>query len=73
MSLGDTRRNRADANLRDQFDADPRRGIGVLEVEYQLGEVFDRIYIVMWWRTDESHAGRRMPDSRDDLVHLAAG
>ena len=73
MSLGDTRRDRADSNLGDQFDADSCRGIGVLEVEYQLGEIFDRVNIVMWWRTDESHARRRMPDRRDDLVHLAPG
>ena len=73
MSLGDARGNRADAHFRDQLDADPCGRIGVLQVEDELGEIFDRIDVVVRRRADQADAGSRVPHGRDHLVDLAAG
>ena len=38
----------------------------------QLGQVFDRIDVVVRRRADQAHAGRGVADAGDVLVHLAA-
>src|SRR6185295_18604847 len=43
VCFGNARRNRADSNLGNQLDADPRLVVGALEIVNQFGEVFDGI------------------------------
>ncbi len=71
-ALGDARGNRADADFRNQLDADPRLRIGILQVVDQLFEIFDGIDVVVRRRADQAHAGGRIADPRDVFVHLAA-
>ena len=47
IRLGDARRDRADARFGDEFDADLRPRIDLLEVVDQLGQVFDAVNVVM--------------------------
>ena len=47
-------------------------GIGVLQVEDELGQIFDRIDVVVRRRADQADSGGRVPHRRDDLVDLAA-
>jgi hypothetical protein len=53
MPFGDTGRNRADADFGHQLHADSSTTVGVLQVEDQLRQVFDRIDVVMRRRTDQ--------------------
>ena len=72
VGLGDARSDHADADLRDQFDADPGGPVGVLQVVDQLRQILDRIDVVVRRRRDQSHARRRIPDPGDVLVDLLA-
>ena len=47
--------------------------IGVLQIVDQLGEVFDRIDVVMRRRRDQPDARRRVPRLGDPRIHLRAG
>ena len=47
MSLGDTGRNRADADFGDQLDVHARQRIRVLQIVDELREILDRIDVVM--------------------------
>ena len=69
--LDDAGRNRADADLGAQLDADARLGVAVLQVVDELGDVLDGIDVVVRRRADEAHAGRRVADPGDVVVHLA--
>src|SRR5260221_4133934 len=55
MGLGDTRSNRANTDARNEFDADTRPRVNLLQIIDQLGQVFDAVYIMM----------RRGGDQRD--------
>ena len=56
VRLGDAGRDRADADLGDQLDVDAGRRVGVLQVVDQLGEVLDRVDVVVRRR---ARSGRR--------------
>jgi hypothetical protein len=71
--LGDAGRDRADADFGNELHRDVARRVHVLQVEDELGEIFDRINIVMRGRGDEAHARRRMAHARNRLVDLEAG
>ena len=76
VRLGDARGDGADPDLGDELDVDPGLGVGVLEVVDQLGEVLDRVDVVVRRRADQPDARRRVPglgDPRVDLVARAAG
>ena len=60
--LGDAGGDRADADLRDQLDADARRRVHVLQVVDQLGQILDRIDVVVRRRRDQADARRRVAD-----------
>jgi hypothetical protein len=60
MGLGHAGGHRADADLGHQLDRDVGLGVGVLEVEDELGQVLDRINIMVRRRRDQRHARRRM-------------
>jgi hypothetical protein len=56
--MGEASRDGADADLGHQLHRDASVGIGVLEVEDQLGDVLDGVDVVVRRRRDEGHAGR---------------
>jgi hypothetical protein len=52
---------------------DARAVVGVLEVVDQLGEVLDRVDVVVRRRRDEPDTGSGVPGARDPRVDLVAG
>ena len=46
-----------DADFGNQFDADPRCGIRVFQIVNQLRKIFDRIDVMVRWRTDQTNSG----------------
>ena len=54
------------------FDGHGRIGIGILQIEDQLREVFDRIDVVVRRRRDELHAWRGIAEPRDVLIDLVS-
>ena len=73
MPLGHAGGDRAHAHLRHELHAHRGRGIGVFEVEDQLGEILDRIDVVVRRGADQADARRGMPRGGDHLVDLVAG
>ena len=73
VRLGDAGGDGADADLGDQLDVDPGLGVGVLEVVDQLGEVLDRVDVVVRRRADQADTGRRVPGRGDPRVDLVTG
>ncbi len=65
--------NRADAGMRHQLHRHQRGRVDLLEVVDQLGQVFDRIDVVMRWRADQADAGLGVAQPGDQLVDLVAG
>ena len=70
MRLRDARGDRPDARLGDELHRDARGGVRALEVVDELREVLDRVDVVVRRRRDERRAGLRVPQARDELVHL---
>ena len=73
VSLGDARGYGADACLGYQFDVNPGLRVGVLQVVYELRQVFDGVYVVMRRGRDKLDAGRRVANPAYVFVHLVAG
>ena len=73
MAFGNACGDRAYADLRNQLHADPRFGIDVLQVEDQLGKVFDRINIVMRRGRDQSHSGSGITGLGDNCADFMPG
>jgi hypothetical protein len=71
--LRDTRRDRADADLGHELHRDIGARVHVLQVEDELGEVLDRVDVMVGRRRDEADAGGRMAHARDLGVDLVAG
>src|SRR6478609_669716 len=67
------RRDSPDTRLSDELDVDASPRIRILEIVDELLQILDRINVVMWWRRDQSNAGRRVPRTRDPGVHLETG
>ena len=72
VRLGDAGRDRSDADDGDQFDADARLRVHVLQIVDQLLQILDRIDVVMRRRRDQADARRRMTHARDHRVDLMA-
>ena len=72
-ALGDARGDGAHAREGAELHRDAGAGVGALEVEYQLGEVLDRVDVVVRRRRDEAHAGRGLAHLGDPRVDLLAG
>ncbi len=68
MRFGDARCDHADADFADQFDADPRRAVGVLQVVDQLGQILNRIDVVVRRWADQADTRRAVADPRNVLV-----
>ena len=58
MGLGHAGGDGADADFGDQLDADAGVMVGVFQVVDQLGQVFDRVNVVVRRRGDQADAGR---------------
>ena len=56
VRLRHARRDRPDAGLGDQLDADPSPGVGHLQVVDQLGQVLDAVDVVVGRRRDQGDA-----------------
>ena len=65
--------DRAYPALRNQLDADRRARIHPLQVEDQLGQIFNGVNVMMRRRADERDPGLRMTQAGDQLGHLVAG
>ena len=73
LGLGHAGGDRADADFGNQFHADRRQRIRVLQVVNQLREVFDRVDVVMRRRRDQPDSGNREAESRDVFRNFVAG
>src|SRR5579859_6544571 len=73
IRLGYACSDRAHAAFGDKLDADRGARIDALEVIDELGEVFDRIDVVMRRWTDELHAGLGMAQACNQLGDLVTG
>ncbi len=71
--LGATGGDGADTGLCDELDGDARARVDLLEVVDELGEVLDRVNVVVRWRGDELHAGLGVAEACDEGVDLVAG
>ena len=63
----------APVRRRHQPDPDAGLGVGALEIMDQLGQILDRIDVVVRRRRDQADAGGRMADFGDHGVDLVAG
>src|SRR3546814_10074130 len=54
-------------------DLDARAGVYVLQIVDELGQILDRIDVMVGRRRDQPDARRRMADLGDVLVHLVTG
>ena len=70
LGLADPGSDRADTDLGDELDVDPRRRVGVLQVVDQLLEILDRVDVVVRWRADQADARRGVAGRGDPRVHL---
>ena len=73
VRLGDAGGDRAHADLGHELHADPRLAVGVLEVVDQLGEILDRVDVVVGRRRDEADARRGEAGLGDPGIDLGAG
>ena len=72
LRLCHTCRNRAHTALCHELHTDGSGRVDVLQVEDELGEVFDGVDVVMWWGRDEADARNGVTRLGDNLVHLEA-
>ena len=73
LRLGDSDRDRAHARLGHQLHRDEGRGLERLQVVDELGEVLDRVDVVMRGRRDEGHPGLGISQTGDLGRHLVPG
>ena len=71
--LGDAGRDRADAAARDELDPDPGRRVDRAQVGDELGEVLDRVDVVVRRRADVALAGLAATERGDVGGRLAPG
>ena len=72
-ALGDAGGDGAHACQRAELDGDARVGVGVLEVEDELGQILDGVDVVVGRRRDQADAGRGLAHLRDPGIDLLAG
>ena len=73
VRFGDARGDGADARPADQLHRDLGVRIDLLQVIDELGQILDRIDVVVRRRADQGHARRGVAQPRDHLRHLEAG
>src|ERR1035441_1974406 len=72
MGFGDAGRDRAYTDLGDQLHSDASLGVDVLEVVDELGQILDRVNVVVRRWRDEAHTGNRVARLGNRLVHLVS-
>ena len=72
MRLGHACRDGADTDGADELDVDAGVGVGVLQVVNELGQILDRIDVMVRRRADEPDAWCRVPGLGDVRIHLEA-
>ena len=70
VGLGHSRSHRADAGFGDELDAHPRTRVDRLEVVDQLGQILDRVDVVMRRRRDQLDPRHRVAQPGDEIGHL---
>ncbi len=73
LGFGHAGGNRADAHFAHQLHADAGGRVGVLQIVNELGQIFNRVNVMVRRRGNQPHARRRMPQLADVFVHLMAG
>src|SRR5439155_9249376 len=73
LGFGHARSHGADAHFRNELHRDGRGGIRVLQVVDQLGQVFDRVDVMVRGRRNQLHSGSRVADLGDVIGDLAPG
>ena len=73
VRLGDAGGNGADAHFRNELHRHLAGRVHVLEIEDELGQILDRIDVVMRRRRDEADARRRVAHPGDGGIDLVAG
>src|SRR4029077_14974626 len=71
--LGHAGGDRADADLGDKLHRDVAVRVHVLQIEDQLLQVLDLIYVVVRRRRDQTDAWIRVPHLGDDGIDLVTG
>ena len=61
-----------DTHRADQLDVDTGVGVGVLQIVDQLGEILDRVDVMVRGRRDQAHPGGGMPGLGDVRIDLVA-
>ena len=72
-AFGHTGSDCAHANFGDELDAHACGAVGVFQIVDQLFEIFDRINIVVRWRTDQTNTRSRVTNAGNVFIDLAAG
>src|SRR5690606_34681514 len=70
VRLGDAGRDRAHPGAGDELDVDARGGVRALRVVDQLGEVLDRVDVVVRGRGDEPDPRGGVPGAGDPRIDL---
>ena len=71
VAFGHARGDRADADFRNQLDADAGMMIGVLEIVNQLRQIFDGVNIMVRRRRDQTHTRRRVAHFGDPWINFS--
>ena len=64
--------HRADTNLGHQLYVNPGLRVGVLEIVYELSQIFDGVDVMVRWRGDKADTGSGMPGLGDPGIDLLA-
>eukprot|EP01137_Pigoraptor_chileana_P031731 Opistho-2@20015 len=73
VALSNARSNDAHAGFRHELHRYARRWIGALEVENQLGEILDRVDVVVRRRRNEANTSRRVAGLCNAVADLVSG
>jgi hypothetical protein len=73
VGLGHPGGDGADAGFGDELDADAGARVDLLQVVDELGQILDRIDVVVRRRRNQLHAGLGAAEARDEGVDLVAG
>ena len=72
MSFRNSRGYRAYSHLCNQLYGNTRPRIHIFQIENQLGQILNRINIVMRRRRNQSYSGDRVADPGNHVVHFMA-
>ena len=73
VGLGDSRRNGTNPRFRHQFHADSGGTVSIFQVENKLGQIFNRVNIVVRRRRDQTNPGCTVPGTSNPVIYFEAG